>query len=370
MPSTFSPNLRLELIATGEQAANWGATTNTNVGSLLEQAITGFLAIAMSDANYTLTTGNGIVDESRNAALSFSGALTATRNIIVPVTPKLYVIRNNTSGSQSLLVKTPAGSGVTIANGHTQLVGSNGTNVVPVSLSVNETDGSLYGPTAAANSNTTQLATTAFVVGQAATVASPMNGTAAVGTSLRYAREDHVHARDTGVLPLAGGTMTGLVTLSGDPSAALGAATKQYTDAIVAAKMNIPTEGFFSGSTDLPVGSGSAVAFPAADLLLPDGVADIFVNGYFIMDQTVASANTARVTIQHLDSGLGLIASFGAGLVFVGGIGPFVVGNIIGARTQATSVSGSRLRFVAWKDTANGPFNLLEMRTTAICSVR
>ena len=144
MPSTFSPNLRLELIATGEQAANWGATTNTNVGSLLEQAITGFLAIAMSDANYTLTTGNGIVDESRNAALSFSGALTATRNIIVPVTPKLYVIRNNTSGSQSLLVKTPAGSGVTIRNGYTQLVGSNGTNVVPVSLAISEADSSSY----------------------------------------------------------------------------------------------------------------------------------------------------------------------------------------------------------------------------------
>jgi hypothetical protein len=171
-------------------------------------------------------------------------------------------------------------------------------------------------------------------------------------------------------VPLAGGTMTGLLTLSGDPSAALGAATKQYTDAIVAAKVNIPTEGFFSGSTDLPVGPGSAVAFPAADLLLPDGVADIFVNGVFIMNQTAAAANTARVTIQHLDSSLALIASFGAGSVFVGGTGVFVPGSIIGARTQVANVAGSRLRFVAWKDTANGPFNLLEMRTTAICTVR
>ena len=64
-------------------------------------------------------------------------------------------------------------------------------------------------PTAAAGTSSTQLATTAYVTGQAATVVSPMDGTAAVGTSLRYARQDHVHASDTSRLPLTGGNMTG-----------------------------------------------------------------------------------------------------------------------------------------------------------------
>ena len=67
-------------------------------------------------------------------------------------------------------------------------------------------------PTAAANTNTTQLATTAFVVGQAGTAAPVMDGTAAVGTSLLYARQDHVHASDTTKASLSGATFTGDVT--------------------------------------------------------------------------------------------------------------------------------------------------------------
>jgi hypothetical protein len=58
--------------------------------------------------------------------------------------------------------------------------------------------------TASADTNTTQIATTAFVVGQAASATSPMNGTAATGTSLKYARQDHVHPVDTSRSPLAG----------------------------------------------------------------------------------------------------------------------------------------------------------------------
>jgi hypothetical protein len=67
--------------------------------------------------------------------------------------------------------------------------------------------------TPATDNNTTNIATTAFVVGQAAAIAPVMNGTAAVGTSLRYARQDHVHASDTTRAPLASPTFTGTVTI-------------------------------------------------------------------------------------------------------------------------------------------------------------
>ena len=64
--------------------------------------------------------------------------------------------------------------------------------------------------TAAADTNTTQIATTAFVVGQAGSATPLMdNGTAAVGTSLRYARQDHVHPTDTSRAALASPTFTG-----------------------------------------------------------------------------------------------------------------------------------------------------------------
>jgi hypothetical protein len=73
--------------------------------------------------------------------------------------------------------------------------------------------GTPAGPTAAVDTNTTQLATTAFVVGQAAAVNPLMDGAVAVGTSLRYARADHVHPTDTSRAPAANPTFTGTITL-------------------------------------------------------------------------------------------------------------------------------------------------------------
>ena len=156
MPSTYSPALRLELIGNGEQAANWGNTTNTNLGTLLEQAITGVSTITMTDANYTLVSGNGISDQARNAVVIMSGTLTATRNVIVPTSNKFYAVRNATTGGQSILVKTSAGTGVTLANGFTQLMYCDGTNVVLASVPINSSNGNVAVPgTLAVTSNTT-----------------------------------------------------------------------------------------------------------------------------------------------------------------------------------------------------------------------
>lgn len=143
MPSTYSPALRLELIGNSEQAANWGNTTNTNLGTLLEQAITGVSTITMSDANYTLVSGNGVSDEARNAVLVMAGTLSATRNVIVPTSNKFYAVRNATTGGQSILVKTSGGTGVTLANGFTQLMYCDGTNVVLASIPINSSNGNV-----------------------------------------------------------------------------------------------------------------------------------------------------------------------------------------------------------------------------------
>lgn len=69
-------------------------------------------------------------------------------------------------------------------------------------------------PTAAVDTSTTQIATTAFVIGQAANANPTMNGTVAIGTSLRYARQDHVHPIDTSRFAVAGGTITGSVIIN------------------------------------------------------------------------------------------------------------------------------------------------------------
>ncbi len=79
--ATYSTSLKLTLLANGEGAGTWGQTTNTNLGTLLEQAITGVQSIVMTDANYTLSNLNGASDEARNAILVVTGTNAAVRDI-------------------------------------------------------------------------------------------------------------------------------------------------------------------------------------------------------------------------------------------------------------------------------------------------
>jgi len=128
MASTYSTSLKITLIGDGDQAGIWGQTTNTNLGTLLEQAITGVVSINMADANYTLTSFNGVVDEARNAVIVATGANNAVRDLIPPVVEKLYTISNQTTGGYAIRVIGTSGTGVTIPNGVTALVYCNGTN--------------------------------------------------------------------------------------------------------------------------------------------------------------------------------------------------------------------------------------------------
>lgn len=131
MASTYSPALRLELMATGDQSGTWGDTTNTNLGTLLEQAITGYLSVAQGDvANLTLTTTNGASDQARNAVIRITGALTATRNVVIQTANKMYTIANDTTGGFSIVVKTSAGTGVSVPPGAMMNIYSDGTNAV------------------------------------------------------------------------------------------------------------------------------------------------------------------------------------------------------------------------------------------------
>lgn len=133
MASTYS-NLKIELMATGENATTWGTITNTNLGTAIEEAIVGRATANFStDADLTLTlTDSNSTQVARNFVLDVTSGvnLTTTRNLIVPSIEKPYIVENNTSGSQSIIVKTSAGTGITVPNGSKAFVYSNATNVV------------------------------------------------------------------------------------------------------------------------------------------------------------------------------------------------------------------------------------------------
>ncbi|HQT82505.1 MAG TPA: hypothetical protein PLQ34_10115, partial [Ferrovaceae bacterium] len=129
MASTYSPSLKLELMGNGDQAGTWGQTTNNNLGTLLEQAITGVQTITLLDADHTLTNLNGAADEARNAVLVINGTTSAIRNIIAPTGQnKTYVITNATTGGFGVTIKTASGAGITVPFGATQIVYTDGTN--------------------------------------------------------------------------------------------------------------------------------------------------------------------------------------------------------------------------------------------------
>ena len=146
MASTYSTNLALELIGNNDQAGTWGATTNTNLGTLIEQAISGYVTQGVSDnpaSPTTLTIPNGATGVARNMFLELTGTLTANRDVIVPANKKLYFIYNNTSGGYSVTVKVSGQTGVAVPSGQKQILVSNGTDIVEATNFISTTGGNL-----------------------------------------------------------------------------------------------------------------------------------------------------------------------------------------------------------------------------------
>ena len=127
--STYSTNLGIELIGTGEQAGTWGNTTNTNLGTLIEQAISGYVTQAVSTGTTTtITIPNGSTGVARNMFIELTGTGGTNTVLEVPANKKLYFIYNNTAGA--VTVKVSGQTGVSVPAAAKILLVSNGTDVV------------------------------------------------------------------------------------------------------------------------------------------------------------------------------------------------------------------------------------------------
>jgi hypothetical protein len=206
MASTYSTNLRLELIGTGDQQGTWGNTTNNNLGTLLEEAIGGYVTVDATAGNVTLTTVNGASDQSRNMVVNVTGTPGTSRNIICPAIRKVYIVKNSTDSS--IVFKTASQSpGITVPVGSTVFTYVNGTDVVNVtgsiasqnSNSVSITGGSITGITdlAVADGGTGASTLTGYVKG---------NGTSAFTASSTIPSTD---ISGLGTLATQSGTFSG-----------------------------------------------------------------------------------------------------------------------------------------------------------------
>jgi hypothetical protein len=135
MASTYSSDLKLELMATGENAGTWGTKTNTNL-NLVQQAIAGYQAIDVASSDVALTMADASISNARNMILNFTGTLTGTRVVTIPDSiEKFYIIKDGTTHSgNTLTFKTVSGTGFTLDEGKIHAAYSDGTNINEVAL--------------------------------------------------------------------------------------------------------------------------------------------------------------------------------------------------------------------------------------------
>jgi hypothetical protein len=185
MSSTYSPDLRIELIGAGEQAGTWNTTTNTNLGTLIEDAISGYISVSVTSANQAFTASNGVADQARNATIALTTTTAAAFAVYAPPASKQYIIYNTTAyvatvyNSTVLGNTTAAGLGVAVPAGKKVIMFSDGSNF----RAIEATD--LTGVLPVVNGGTgvtTSTGTGSTVLNNTPTLVTPILGTPTSGT--------------------------------------------------------------------------------------------------------------------------------------------------------------------------------------------
>jgi hypothetical protein len=132
MASQYS-QLKIELIGTGDQAGTWGATTNVNLGTAIEEAITGSANVTFASSNVAIAlTDTNASQVARNLELNLVGTITNQQTLFIPAIEKQYLIVNNLSNSVVISNGTnaaPTGTTVTVPAGRNMIIYNDSINV-------------------------------------------------------------------------------------------------------------------------------------------------------------------------------------------------------------------------------------------------
>jgi hypothetical protein len=247
MASTYSA-IKIELIGTGDQSGTWGDTTNTNLGTAIEQAIVGKADVTISSASVTLTlTDSNALQDARALFLNLTGTPGSAATLNVPAIEKNYIVKNGTG--EQVTIKVSGQTGVVIPDGKTVLVYNNGTDVV---TAVDHIPSLTLGAALPVASGGTGI--TSFGSGVATFLGTPSSANLATAVT-----------DETGSGSLVFATSPSLVTpVLGTPtSGTLSTCTVDGTDAV--GFRNTPVNSQSADYTLVLADSGKTIFHPAAD---------------------------------------------------------------------------------------------------------
>jgi len=316
MASTYSTNLAIELPGTGDQAGTWGNTTNTNLGTLIEQAISGYVTQAVATGtDTTITIPNGATGVARNMYIELTGTGGASTNLIVPANKKLYFIFNNSTGA--VTVKVSGQTGVSVPQGKKVVLTSNGTDVV---------NGLNYIADFASNSATithltatsatiTNLTLTSLVISNLSIASANITTLTSASATITNLLATTLTTSST--VTLNGGTANGVLYLNGSKVATSGSAltfdgTNFATTGTASATKFIPTGGTATGNgMYLPAANTVAFSTNGVRRVDFDPYGNVLVGGTADLSPAV---NSVGVSINNplTSSNGGSVLAFGA----------------------------------------------------------
>jgi len=302
--STFS-SLKFELILTGDQSGQWGNTTNTNIGTAINEAIAGSVDITFASADLTLTlTDTNATQSARNLRLNLTGtaggsARTLTLGSGCQIN-KPYIVNNGLANA--VTVKNTTGTGIAVPAGATMWLFNNGTNVVDaVSYLSSLTLGTALAATSGGTGQNTYAVGDLLYASSTSALTRLAAGTA--GQLLQTngaAAPSWVNAPATGVTSFSAGTTgltpstgtTGAVTLAGTLAVANGGTGVTSSTGTGSVVLSVtPT---FTGTVLNNIGTFAANVYPG-----PNGTDVVSTETGITLKYSTPFVSTGAVTKAH-----------------------------------------------------------------------
>lgn len=280
MPSTYSPNLKIELMATGEKTGQWGAITNINLGNVVEQALTYQSSVTVADTvaptDLVSVQGTSVGDNARSLYIKLVGAITQARTVRTIAANHFYIVENATTGGFNVsFISQAAGSvGVSIPAGTTAMLYCDGTNVVSTlsylpTANANITGGTINGTTIGAVTPSSGVFTSGSAATWNITTGGTLNGVAltdatgtfnSVSAAIATISGGTINGTSIGNTVRATGAFTNLISGSGALNGSIGVITPNTGAFTNLSSSGVYTNTVVNGSAPMIITSGTRVA--------------------------------------------------------------------------------------------------------------